>query len=158
MCFLTMGATDSSELWLPQYRGFTITQRHTTLCRTPLEEWSVQGRDLHLTTHNTTDLYLTTHNTTDLCLTTHNTTDLYLTTHNTTDLYLTTHNTTDLYLTTHNTTDLYLTTHNTHNSQTSMPPAVFEPAIPASERLQTHPLDRAATGPKLIHYCMKCFR
>jgi hypothetical protein len=27
--------------------------------------------------------------------------------------------------------DLYLTTHNTHKNQTSMPPAGFEPAIPA---------------------------
>jgi hypothetical protein len=27
-----------------------------------------------------------------------------------------------------------------------MPPAVFEPAIPASERPQTHALDSAATG------------
>jgi len=26
-----------------------------------------------------------------------------------------------------------------------MPPAEFEPTIPASERLQTHALDRAAT-------------
>jgi hypothetical protein len=33
---------------------------------------------------------------------------------------------------------LYLTTHNTHNRQTSMPPAGFEPAIPASERPQTY--------------------
>jgi hypothetical protein len=27
-----------------------------------------------------------------------------------------------------------------------MPPAVFEPAIPAYQRLQTHALDRAAAG------------
>jgi hypothetical protein len=32
--------------------------------------------------------------------------------------------------------DLYLTTHNTHKRQTSMPPAGFEQAIPASERPQ----------------------
>ena len=38
---------------------------------------------------------------------------------------------------------LYLTT---HNRQTSMPPAGFEPAIPASERPQTHATDRAATA------------
>jgi len=38
------------------------------------------------------------------------------------------------------------TTHNFHNRQTSMPPAVFEPAIPASERQQTYALDRAPTG------------
>jgi len=36
---------------------------------------------------------------------------------------------------------LYLTTHNIHKRQTSMPPAGFEPALPASER----PLTRAAT-------------
>jgi len=39
--------------------------------------------------------------------------------------------------------DLYLTTNNTHKRQTSMPPAGFEPTIPASERPQTHTLDRA---------------
>jgi hypothetical protein len=42
--------------------------------------------------------------------------------------------------------DLYLTTHNTHNRQTSMTPVGFEPAIPVSERPQTHALDRAATA------------
>jgi hypothetical protein len=42
--------------------------------------------------------------------------------------------------------DLYLTTRNTHNRQTSMLPAGFEPAIPASERPQTHTIDRATTG------------
>jgi hypothetical protein len=41
--------------------------------------------------------------------------------------------------------DLYLTTHNTHNRQTSLQPKGFEPAIPASERQQTHALERAAT-------------
>ena len=42
--------------------------------------------------------------------------------------------------------DLSLTTDNNHNRQTSMPPAGFEPAIPASGRSQTHTLDGAATG------------
>jgi len=37
--------------------------------------------------------------------------------------------------------DLYLTTHNIYKRQTSMPPAGFEPAIPASEWPQTHALD-----------------
>jgi hypothetical protein len=41
--------------------------------------------------------------------------------------------------------DLYLATHNTHNRQTSMPPAGFEPATPASDRLQTHTWDRSPT-------------
>jgi len=42
--------------------------------------------------------------------------------------------------------DFYLTTHNTHKRQTSTPPARFKPTIPASERPQTHALDRAASG------------
>jgi len=42
--------------------------------------------------------------------------------------------------------DLYLTTHNTHKRQTSMPSAVFQPAIWESERPQTHALDGAVTG------------
>jgi len=42
--------------------------------------------------------------------------------------------------------DLYLTTYNTHKKQTSMLPAGFKPTIPASERPQTHALDRAASG------------
>ena len=80
------GATAPSGPRSPHYRGFIITLRHTTLCRTPLYEWSARRRDL------------------------------------------------------------YLTTHNTHNRQTSMPPAGFEPAIPTTERPQTHALYRAATG------------
>jgi len=42
--------------------------------------------------------------------------------------------------------DFYLTTHNIHKRKTSMSPAGFEPEIPASERPQTHALDRAANG------------
>ena len=34
----------------------------------------------------------------------------------------------------------------TNTTQTSMPPVGFEPTILASERPQTHALDRAATG------------
>jgi hypothetical protein len=36
----------------PHYRGFTITLRHTTLCRNPLDEWSDRRRDLCRVTHN----------------------------------------------------------------------------------------------------------
>jgi hypothetical protein len=50
----------------------------------------------------------------------------------------------DLYLSMY--TDLYLSMFNTHKRQISMPPARFEPAIPASERPQTHAFVRAATG------------
>jgi hypothetical protein len=39
----------------------------------------------------------------------------------------------------------YLTTHNTNKNQV-MSPAEFEPTIPASERPQTHALDRVATA------------
>ena len=39
-----------------------------------------------------------------------------------------------------------LTTHNPYKRQTSMLPAGFEPAIPASERPQNDVLDRAVTG------------
>jgi hypothetical protein len=42
--------------------------------------------------------------------------------------------------------NLYLTTHNTLKRQTSMLPVGFEPTILASERPQTHSLDRTATG------------
>jgi len=42
--------------------------------------------------------------------------------------------------------DFYLKTHNTHKRQTSMPTAGFESTIPASERPQTHAIDRAAIG------------
>jgi hypothetical protein len=48
--------------------------------------------------------------------------------------------------------DLYLTTHNTHKRQTYMPPAGFEPAIPAGERPQTHALDGTAIAIGLISY------
>ena len=47
-------------LWLespsgprPPLWGSSITLRHATLGRNPLDEWSVRGRDLYLETHNT---------------------------------------------------------------------------------------------------------
>jgi hypothetical protein len=47
------GATAPSGPGSPRYRGFTITHRHTTLGRIPLDEWSARRRDIYLTTHNT---------------------------------------------------------------------------------------------------------
>ena len=47
------GATAPSWPGPPHYRGFTITLRHTTVGRTPLDEWSARLRDLYLTAHNT---------------------------------------------------------------------------------------------------------
>jgi len=35
------------------HRGFVITLRHTTLGRTPLDEWSTRRRVLYQTSHNT---------------------------------------------------------------------------------------------------------
>jgi hypothetical protein len=51
--FLFGGRSDpipGHDLTLP---GFTMTLRHTTLGRTPLDEWSARRRDLYLTTHST---------------------------------------------------------------------------------------------------------
>jgi hypothetical protein len=47
------GATALSGPGPPHCWGFTITLRHTTLGKTPLDEWSSRRRDLHQTTHNT---------------------------------------------------------------------------------------------------------
>ena len=42
--------------------------------------------------------------------------------------------------------DLYLTTHNAQKTRTSVPPAEFEPVIPASEQPQTHAFNRWENG------------
>jgi hypothetical protein len=51
--FLLHGETAPSGPGPPHSRGFTITLRHTTIDRTPLDEWSVRSRDLYLTIDNT---------------------------------------------------------------------------------------------------------
>ena len=43
--------------------------------------------------------------------------------------------------------------YNTHKTQTSMPSAGFEPAIPAGDRLQTLDLDRSATVIGAFNFC-----
>ena len=46
----------NSPQWAMAYsfmRFLDHTQRHATLGRTPLDEWSARGRDLYLTAHNT---------------------------------------------------------------------------------------------------------
>ena len=48
--------------------------------------------------------------------------------------------------------DLYLTTHNIHRRQTTMPPAGFEPVIPASEWLHTHFLAARRLGSAAFPY------
>jgi len=47
------GATAASRPGLPHYPGFTIALRHTTLCKTPLDEWSARRNYPCLITHNT---------------------------------------------------------------------------------------------------------
>ena len=51
--FLYHGATAPIGPGRPHYRGFKITLRHTTLGRTPPEEWSTRHRELYRTTHDT---------------------------------------------------------------------------------------------------------
>jgi hypothetical protein len=51
--FFHRGVTVPRESEPPHYPGFTITLRHTTFVRTPLQKWSVRRRDLYRTTHNT---------------------------------------------------------------------------------------------------------
>jgi hypothetical protein len=50
--FFYHGATAPSRAGPPHCLGFTITIRHTTVGRNPLDEWSARRRDLYLTTHN----------------------------------------------------------------------------------------------------------
>jgi hypothetical protein len=45
-------ATASSCPGSHQYRGFTMTLRHTTFGRTPLDEWSARRRDFYVTTQH----------------------------------------------------------------------------------------------------------
>ena len=49
--FFYHGTTAPSGPGPPHYLGFAITLRHTTLGRTPLDQWSARRRDLYLTTH-----------------------------------------------------------------------------------------------------------
>jgi hypothetical protein len=49
--FFPSGSAAPNGPGSPHYRGFMITLRHTTLGRTPLDEWSGRRRDLYLTTH-----------------------------------------------------------------------------------------------------------
>ena len=48
--FFTMVQQPPSGPRPPHCRGFTITLRHTTLGRTPQDEWSARRRDLYLKT------------------------------------------------------------------------------------------------------------
>ena len=52
-CFSPHGKTAPSGPGPLHCRGLTITSRHTTLGRTPLDDGLARRRDLYLTTHNT---------------------------------------------------------------------------------------------------------
>jgi len=47
------GATVPSGPGPPHCRGLSITHRHTTFCRTPLNKWSARRRNFYLTKHDT---------------------------------------------------------------------------------------------------------
>ena len=51
--FFYRGATAPTGPGPPHFRHFAITFRHTTLCKTPRDEWSARRRDIFLITHNT---------------------------------------------------------------------------------------------------------
>ena len=53
--FFSMALVAQSRAMASSFLSFfrDHTQRHTTVCRTPLEGWSARHRDLYLTTHNT---------------------------------------------------------------------------------------------------------
>jgi hypothetical protein len=51
--FVSNGSTAPGGPGPPHYRSFTITFRHTTLGRTPLDEGPARRTDLYLTAHNT---------------------------------------------------------------------------------------------------------
>jgi hypothetical protein len=51
--FYCHGSKAHSGPSCPNYRGFKITLRHSTLSRTPLHEWLARRRYLYLTKHNT---------------------------------------------------------------------------------------------------------
>ena len=51
--FFLFGATAPQWVRTSSFTRFiNHTQRRTTVCRTPLDEWSARRRDLYLTTHN----------------------------------------------------------------------------------------------------------
>ena len=49
--------------------------------------------------------------------------------------------------------DLFLKMHNIHKRQSSLPPAVFEPPIPASEKAQTDALNLRFNEPMITSLC-----
>jgi hypothetical protein len=109
------------------------TRWHSTVGRTSLDEWSARRRDLYLTTHNTDNRQTSIPYFIRTCFVVW----------------------TVLVF-------AFCPCCTTHTTQTSMPPARFKPAISASDRPQTHALDRLGkeTTPTLLvatkHQLRKC--
>ena len=110
------GKTASSWSGPPHNWGFTIASRHTTLGRTPLDERSHRRREIYLITHNWGFTIASRH---------------------------TTLGRTPLDERSHRRREIYLITHTARSNPAR---AGFDPAVPGSEQLQTHALDRAPTG------------
>ena len=53
MCFFLWRYDPTRAMASSFLRFLYHTQRRTTVCRTPLDEWSARRRDLYLTTHDT---------------------------------------------------------------------------------------------------------
>jgi hypothetical protein len=53
MFIIFFGTAAQRGLWSPRHTFLDHTQRHVTVGRAPLDEWSTRRRDLYLTTHNT---------------------------------------------------------------------------------------------------------
>jgi hypothetical protein len=131
--FFFHGATAPSGPGPPRFRGFTITLRHTTVGRTPLDEGSTRRRDLYLTTHNT-------HNR----QTSMPTPGFFFVRGFSPLIHFFV-----LFKSFSSFMSLYVQCcrpYTTNTTQTSMPSVGFELAIPTSEGPQTHALDRTATG------------
>jgi hypothetical protein len=124
------GATAPGGPGSPNYRGFTITLRHTTLDKTPLDEWSARRTDVYVTTYNTHKRQMSMK--TPLDEWSARRTDVYVTTHNSHTRQMSMKTPLDEWSARR--TDVYVTIHNTHKRQMCMPLAVFEPTIPASAR------------------------
>ena len=145
----------------PQFWGFRVIHRHTTIARTPLGEWSARSRELYLTTHNIRKRSVTMHpagfkpwipesdrqqnhvldrasnwigSPESFLLPWRNSRSGPRAPHYRWFVITLSHSTVGRTLDEWSARrrDLYMTTHNTHKRQTLMPPEVFEPKIPAS--------------------------
>jgi hypothetical protein len=123
--------------------------RHTTVGRTPLDEWSTRRRDLYLTTHNT-------HNR----QTSMPPVGFFFCLSGVFPLWSTFVLFKSFRPSCHFT--FHATVLTTNTTQTSMPPVGFESTVPVSERPKTRALDRTATEignrthSPMCHFSTRC--